>query len=56
VREVTAAAEENAKAINAALLFEIEDLIDPAKTRGLIAAALSARTDRGQAHRFVDTW
>ena len=34
VRELTAAAEENAKALNAAALFEIDDVIDPADTRG----------------------
>jgi acetyl-CoA carboxylase carboxyltransferase component len=58
VREVTAAAEENAKAINAAQLFEIDDVIDPAETRALIAATLSAAgpTDARQGHRFVDTW
>ena len=37
VREFTAAAQENAKAINAAQLFEIDDVIDPAETRSLIA-------------------
>jgi methylmalonyl-CoA carboxyltransferase 12S subunit len=58
VREVTAAAEENAKAVNAAQLFEIDDVIDPAETRSLIAATLSAAgpIDRGHGHRFVDTW
>src|SRR5207249_15626 len=58
VREVTAAAEQNAKAINAAQLFEIDDVIDPAETRGLIAATLSAAGphDRRHGHRFVDTW
>ena len=40
MRELTAAAEENAKALNAAQLFEIDDVIDPAETRGLIAATL----------------
>jgi acetyl-CoA carboxylase carboxyltransferase component len=58
VREVTAAAQKNAKALNAAQLFEIDDVIDPAKTRGLIAATLSAAgpTDERGGHRFVDTW
>ncbi|HVY77788.1 MAG TPA: carboxyl transferase domain-containing protein [Solirubrobacterales bacterium] len=42
VRELTAAAEENAKALNAAALFEIDDVIDPAETRALIAATLAA--------------
>ena len=59
VREVTAAAQENAKAINAAQLFEIDDVIDPADTRALLAstlaaASLPARPTHG--HRFVDTW
>ena len=34
VRELTAAAQENAKALNAATLFELDDVIDPAETRG----------------------
>ena len=34
VRDLTAAAEENAKALNAAALFELDDVIDPAETRG----------------------
>jgi acetyl-CoA carboxylase carboxyltransferase component len=42
VRELTAAAEENARALNAAALFEIDDVVDPAETRSLIAATLSA--------------
>jgi acetyl-CoA carboxylase carboxyltransferase component len=59
VREVTAAARENARAVNAAQLFEIDDVIDPAETRSLIASTLAAaglaeRPARG--HRFVDTW
>jgi acetyl-CoA carboxylase carboxyltransferase component len=58
VREVTAAAQENAKALNAAQLFEIDDVIDPAETRNVIAATLSAAgpVDRRHGHRFVDTW
>jgi len=57
--DVTAAAQENAKAVNAAQLFEIDDVIDPAETRGLIAATFAAATGREQpthGHRFVDTW
>ena len=59
VRQATAAAQEHAKALNAAALFEIDDVIDPADTRGLIAATLAAAAShapppRGQ--RFVDTW
>ena len=58
VRQVTAVAQENAKALNAAALFEIDDVIDPAETRELIAATLSASTGRAQPppRRFVDTW
>ena len=59
IRDLTAMAEENAKALNAATLFELDDVIDPAETRGLIAATLAAAAggaepERG--HRFVDTW
>src|SRR5882757_7190947 len=59
VRRATAAAQENAKALNAAALFEIDDVIDPADTRGLIAATLAAASSRQQppgGRRFVDTW
>jgi acetyl-CoA carboxylase carboxyltransferase component len=58
VRDLTAAAEENAKALNAAALFELDDVIDPAETRSLISSTLTAA---GPSHfagggRFVDTW
>ena len=60
VRELTVMAEENAKAINAATLFEIDDVIDPADTRSLVASTFAAAgwgADRQrQGHRFVDTW
>jgi acetyl-CoA carboxylase carboxyltransferase component len=59
VRDVTALAQENAKALNAAQLFEIDDVIDPADTRRLIAATFAAAVVSGQpsrGHRFVDTW
>jgi acetyl-CoA carboxylase carboxyltransferase component len=57
VRDLTAAALENAKAINAAQLFELDDVVDPAETRSLIAATLAAAADRPpRGHRFVDTW
>jgi acetyl-CoA carboxylase carboxyltransferase component len=58
VRQATAAAQENAKALNAAAIFEIDDVIDPAETRGLIIATLSAAAERRHRHRerFVDTW
>jgi len=57
VRDLTAAAEENAKALNAAALFELDDVIDPAETRGLIGATLrAAGPSPAGGHRFVDTW
>jgi acetyl-CoA carboxylase carboxyltransferase component len=59
VRELTAAAEANARALNAATLFELDDVIDPAETRGLIAATLAAapeRRERPGSRRFVDAW
>src|SRR5215203_2951967 len=58
VRDLTAAAEENAKALNAAALFELDDVIDPAETRARIAATLTAAGAAGPpgSHRFVDTW
>ncbi len=42
VRDLTAQATENAKALNAATLFELDDVIDPARTRSLISATLAA--------------
>ena len=56
VRELTAMAEDNARAINAAALFEIDDVIDPAETRGVIAATLRAAGETSWGGRFVDTW
>jgi acetyl-CoA carboxylase carboxyltransferase component len=59
IRELTAAAEQNARALNAATLFELDDVIDPAETRGLIGstlAALANAPDPAPVRRFVDTW
>jgi acetyl-CoA carboxylase carboxyltransferase component len=59
VRDLTAAAEQNARALNAATLFEIDDVIDPSETRGLIASTIAAATEDRRAphgHRFIDTW
>ena len=61
VRQATAAAQDNAKALNAAQLFEIDDVIDPADTRRLVIDTLAAATmhERASASRaaaFVDTW
>ena len=59
VRQATAGAQENAKALNAAALFEIDDVIDPADTRRLIVDTLAAATMNARpqpSRRFVDTW
>jgi acetyl-CoA carboxylase carboxyltransferase component len=63
VRELTELAEQNAKALNAATLFELDDVIDPAETRKLISATLAAASTssrtpygRGFGRGFVDTW
>ncbi|MDX6627714.1 MAG: hypothetical protein QOE56_2703 [Solirubrobacterales bacterium] len=58
VRDLTAAAEANAKALNAAALFELDDVIDPADTRGAIALTLAATppVEPVPSGRFVDTW
>ena len=58
VRELLELAEQNAKAVNAATLFELDDVIDPADTRSVISATIAA----AEAHpprphgSFVDTW
>jgi acetyl-CoA carboxylase carboxyltransferase component len=59
VQQLTAAAHEHAKALNAATLFELDDVIDPAESRHLIASTLvAARSADPPAigRRFVDTW
>ncbi len=58
VKELTAAAQENAKALNAATLFELDDVIDPAETRSVIAATLTAAAGvpREPGRRYVDSW
>jgi len=58
IRDLTAAAERNAQALNAAMLFEIDDVVDPAETRSLIASTLAATHPARslRASRFVDTW
>ncbi len=45
--------------LNAAQLFEIDDVIDPADTRRIIAETLTAATAHAEdrpPRRFVDTW
>ena len=59
VRELTAMAQDNAKALNAAQLFELDDVIDPAETRALISSTLQAAgaaPPPAAGRRFVDTW
>jgi acetyl-CoA carboxylase carboxyltransferase component len=60
VRDLTAAAERNAKALSAATLFELDDVVDPAQTRSLIASTLAAAAPGAAAGerrtRFVDAW
>jgi acetyl-CoA carboxylase carboxyltransferase component len=56
VRELTALAQDNAQAINAAMYFELDDVIDPAETRGVVAATLAAAGTPARSGRMVDTW
>jgi len=59
VRELTVAAHEHARAVNAATLFELDDVIDPAESRRLIASTLAAAESSGGPRvnrRFVDAW
>ena len=51
VQEMTAALHEHAKGLNAATLFELDDVIDPAETRRLIAATLAAAGTAAAAER-----
>jgi acetyl-CoA carboxylase carboxyltransferase component len=58
VRELTAAAEANARALNSAALFELDDVVDPAETRSLLASTLAAAAAAPlpERPRFVDAW
>jgi acetyl-CoA carboxylase carboxyltransferase component len=56
VRQLTEVYREQAKALNAARMFEIDDVIDPAQTRTLIAATLAAAGRLTGSRRPVDTW
>ena len=58
VRGVTAAARRTPRRSTPRMLFEIDDVIDPAETRGVIAATLAAGGGGGRADgpRFMDTW
>jgi acetyl-CoA carboxylase carboxyltransferase component len=56
VRELTAQMYERAQAINAAQIFELDDVVDPVETRSIIANALGAAGDPVSSHRPVDAW
>ncbi len=55
--ELLAAQYEKGRAVNAAAVFELDDVIDPADTRAVINGALPSSDTRPPARRnFVDTW
>jgi acetyl-CoA carboxylase carboxyltransferase component len=59
VQELTASAHDHGNALSAASLFELDDVIDPADTRRVVAATLAAAKpamSAGARSRFVDTW
>jgi acetyl-CoA carboxylase carboxyltransferase component len=56
VRDLTAEMYEHARALNAAQIFEIDDVIDPADTRATIARTLAAAGDPTPSGRPVDPW
>ena len=53
---LVAAAYEQGKALNAATVFEIDDVIDPADTRRWITAALRDVPLESARRAFIDTW
>lgn len=56
VRELTARMAERTHALNAAQIFEIDDVIDPADTRRIVARTLAAAGTPSPSGRTVDTW
>ena len=57
IGEMVERAHEHAKALNAATLFELDDVIDPAETRDVLARTFTAAAPGAHPpHRFVDTW
>jgi acetyl-CoA carboxylase carboxyltransferase component len=56
VRELTAQMQEHAQALNAAEIFELDDVIDPADTRRAIARTLAAAGTPPASGRTIDTW
>ncbi|GAA2157559.1 acetyl-CoA carboxylase family protein [Actinomadura napierensis] len=54
---MVAAAYEHGKALNAATVFELDDVIDPAGTRRLVTTAFASAPPVGdRPRRWVDTW
>jgi acetyl-CoA carboxylase carboxyltransferase component len=59
LRELTAYAQASSTALEVARVFEIDDVIDPAETRGVLARLLDAVDRDGRLRgsgRPVDTW
>lgn len=59
VRELTAYAQAASTALEVARVFEIDDVVDPAETRGILARLLAAAARDGRlvgSGRPVDTW
>ncbi len=54
-RAATAAYREHVTAFNAARVFEIDDVIDPSETRGVISRLLATASARPSG-RHIDTW
>nr|WP_218935955.1 carboxyl transferase domain-containing protein [Actinomadura citrea] len=55
--QMVAAAYEHGKALHAATVFELDDVIDPAETRRWITAVLAAAPQTGDRPRpWIDTW
>ncbi|WP_344056205.1 carboxyl transferase domain-containing protein, partial [Prauserella halophila] len=53
--ELVAEQYRHGKALNAAMVFEVDDVIDPAETRARVLAAMPAETASSR-RDFVDTW
>ncbi|MGI9019770.1 MAG: acyl-CoA carboxylase subunit beta [Solirubrobacterales bacterium] len=56
LEDMVAHAHEHGKALNAATLFELDDVIDPADTRRVVSATFAAAAPAATSGRFVDTW
>ncbi|MEU8804258.1 carboxyl transferase domain-containing protein [Spirillospora sp. NPDC048819] len=54
--KMVAAAYEYGKALHAATVFELDDVIDPADTRRRITTAFASAPPPGDRHRWIDTW